>query len=164
MVGWMVDEWTDGLMDEWMEGGWKDGWIDGWKNSIGNSLHTKVQSQMQQICPPRSIVSKTSMTCHSMNKFARNSNHSHKLRKHQSPMGIILYSNVLILTWSKSNNRCRKQSKPGNEKHSVNCLDRSFVSLLIPQPSYNRQIFSLIAKVEVVSFNLNPKAVALILS
>ena len=98
MVEWMVDEWTDGLMDEWMEGGWKDGWIDGWKNSIGNSLYTKVQSQMQQICPPRSIVSKTSMTCHSMNKFARNSNHSHKLRKHQSPMGIILYSNVLILT------------------------------------------------------------------
>ena len=164
MVEWMVDEWTDGLMDEWMEGGWKDGWIDGWKNSIGNSLHTKVQSQMQQICPPRSIVSKKSMTCHSMNKFARNSNHSHKLRKHQSPMGIILYSNVLILTWSKSNNRCRKQSKPGNEKHSVNCLDRSLVSLLIPQPSYNRQIFSLIAKVEVVSFNPNPKAVALILS
>lgn len=102
MVGWMVDEWTDGLMDEWMEDGWKDGWIDGWKkNSIGNSLHTKVQSQMQQICPPRSIVSKKSMTCQSMNKSARNLNHSHrkkKLRKHQSPMGIVLYSNVLILT------------------------------------------------------------------
>ena len=69
MVEWMVDEWTDGLMDEWMEGGWKDGLIDGWKNSIGNSLHTKVQSQMQQICPPRSIVSKKSMTCHSMNSW-----------------------------------------------------------------------------------------------
>ena len=95
MVGWMVDEWADGLMDERMEDGWKDGWIDGWKkNSIGNSLHTKVQS--------------------------------------------------------KSNNRCRKQSKPGNEKHSVNCL--VFVSLLIPQPSYDRQIFSLIAKVEVEIF------------
>ena len=155
-----MDWWTNG----WKVDGRMDGSMDGWKNSIGNSLHTKVQSQMQQICPPRSIVSKTSMTCHSMNKFARNSNHSHKLRKHQSPMGIILYSNVLILTWSKSNNRCRKQSKPGNEKHSVNCLDRSFVSLLIPQPSYNRQIFSPIAKVEVVSFNPNPKAVALILS
>ena len=51
---------------------------------------------------------------------------------------------------SKSNNRCRKQSKPGNEKHSVNCL--VFVSLLIPQPSYDRQIFSLIAKVEVEIF------------
>lgn len=37
---------------------------------------------------------------------------------------------------SKSNNRCRKQSKPGNEKHSVNCL--VFVSLLIPQPSYGK--------------------------
>ena len=95
MVGWMVDEWTDGLMDEWIEGGWKDEWIVGWKkNSIGNSLHTKVQS--------------------------------------------------------KSNNRCRKQSKPGNEKHSVNCL--VFVSLLIPQPSHDRQIFSLIAKVEVEIF------------
>ena len=79
MVGWMVDEWTDGLLDEWVEGGWKDGWK---KNSIGNSLHTKVRS--------------------------------------------------------KSNNRCRKQSKPGNEKHSVNCLERSFVSLLIPQPSYGK--------------------------
>ena len=79
MVGWMVDEWKGGLMDEWMEGGWKDGWIDGWKkNSIGNSLHTKVQSQMQQICPPRSIVSKKSMTCQSMNKSARNLNHSHR--------------------------------------------------------------------------------------
>ena len=83
MVGWMVDEWTDGLLDEWVEGGWKDGWIDGWKkNSIGNSLHTKARS--------------------------------------------------------KSNNRCRKQSKPGNEKHSVNCPERSFVSLLIPQPSYGK--------------------------
>ena len=51
MVGWMVDEWTDGLLDEWVEGGWKDGWIDGWKkNSIGNSLHTKVRSKSNNRC------------------------------------------------------------------------------------------------------------------
>ena len=64
----------------------------------------------------------------------------------KNSIGNSLYTKVQ----SKSNNRCRKQSKPGNEKHSVNCL--VFVSLLIPQPSYDRQIFSLIAKVEVEIF------------
>jgi len=55
-----MDGWIDGRMD----GRWMEGWMDRWiEVEFGNSLHTKVQSQMQQICPPRSIVSKKAMTC-----------------------------------------------------------------------------------------------------